>query len=85
MAGVQFLPGCGNRRVVTGAMDSTVQLLELDASPSAAPPAWRSSGGGGGGPRRHPSAAAARVEAVAPRVTVFCCHENRVKVGLAGG
>ncbi|GBF94894.1 hypothetical protein Rsub_08137 [Raphidocelis subcapitata] len=78
--GVQFLPGWGNRKIVTGAMDSTVQLLELDASPSAAPPAWRSSSGGGGNaPRRHPAAGVARVESAAPRVTVFSCHDNRVK------
>lgn len=32
--GVRFLPCSGDRRLVTGAMDSSVQLHVLDASPS---------------------------------------------------
>ncbi len=66
--GVQILPCTGNTKVVTGAMDNMVHLLEMDASPSShlASPASSqriSDAGGGGGqgsrrgrgglPRRH--------------------------------
>lgn len=73
--GVQFLPGSGDSKLVTGAMDFTVQLHELDTPPAAAPPEWRPPPGGGAA-RRH---AGARVRRVTPRTTVFACHENRVK------
>lgn len=81
--GVQFLPHSNNSKIVTGAMDSTVQLLELEGNPAAAPPAWRRrNGSAAGGGRRHAGAggAGAAVRAATPRATVFCCHTNRVKV-----
>lgn len=82
--GVKFLPASGDRRLVSGAMDHTVQLHTLERLPTAAGP----------GPGAAAAAAAAlagppgvvrggqqqRQRAVAAATTVFSCHRGRVKV-----
>ena len=62
-------------RIVSGAMDSQVQLHTLDALPSASQLPLRS--GGPHGMRRHPDLAGVAVSA---RTQVFQCHRSRVKV-----
>ncbi|GMH35920.1 hypothetical protein BSKO_03788 [Bryopsis sp. KO-2023] len=86
---VQFLPCTGDRLMVSGAMDHTVQLHHLDVDP-AGPLKYPSkaaaqSGGrqGGNGETRHwrgiRSPPAHEVIEVDPQTTVYSCHRSRVK------
>ncbi|GLI68626.1 hypothetical protein VaNZ11_013104 [Volvox africanus] len=87
--GVQFLPCTGDRKIVTGAMDDTVQLHDLEASPAtvaglgsseAAAARAGQQGAAGGGmaiPRR--VAAPKPVRVVMPRTKVYLSHKDRVK------
>ncbi|GFR41420.1 hypothetical protein Agub_g2104, partial [Astrephomene gubernaculifera] len=85
--GCCFLPCSGDMRLVTGAMDDTVQLHELDAAP-AAQQGWVSGAGrqstaaaAGGGPalRRRVGSASSHLQLVTPRTRVFYSHKDRVK------
>jgi WD and tetratricopeptide repeat-containing protein 1 len=85
--GVAFLPQHNNSRIISGAMDYTVQLHELDAGAFNIQPKYRSSSSSSGGSngartgmRRHPPAP--QLHQVVPRTSVFHCHKSRVKVGV---
>lgn len=71
--GVKFLPLNDDRRLVSGAMDYTVQMHTLECSPApvAAGAPMGASGGAGRGARRAPAVS----------TTVYSCHRGRVKVG----
>ena len=76
--GVKFLPASGDKRLVSGAMDYTVQLHTLDRCPLTGPPEvyWAGPMGYVRPPRSHRRPNAATV--------VFNCHRGRVKVGWCG-
>lgn len=69
--GVQFLPSSGGKTLISGAMDSTVQLHHLDAEPETK--------------FRYPSAVGRPAGVgrdcveVTPRTEIFSCHRERVK------
>ena len=71
--GVRFLYGSNDRKIVTGAMDYSVQLHELDCNPHTRQTSVRQSTG----MRRHPDSG---VQGVPVSTTVFSCHQGRVKV-----
>ncbi|EFJ39457.1 hypothetical protein VOLCADRAFT_100946 [Volvox carteri f. nagariensis] len=83
--GVQFLPCTGDRRIVTGAMDNTVQLHDMEASPMSAAAAARAVGRQGAAGSRagdhvlRRRVAAANVRLVVPRTKVYLSHRDRVK------
>ncbi|EFN53955.1 hypothetical protein CHLNCDRAFT_136223 [Chlorella variabilis] len=68
--GVRFLPQTGDSRLVTGAMDYTVQLHQLDTPPDSQPRPLR----GASGMRRNPDTAAT---AASVRTVVYTCHRSR--------
>ncbi|KAK9863498.1 hypothetical protein WJX84_002533 [Apatococcus fuscideae] len=70
--GVKFLPCSGSSKIVTGAMDYTVQLHQLDASPDTKQTPIRSTR-----PRRQ--APDASSTPVAVHTTLYSCHKARVK------
>ncbi|KAG2497866.1 hypothetical protein HYH03_004132 [Edaphochlamys debaryana] len=78
--GAQFLPCTGDRRVVTGAMDDTVQLHDLESSPATGGP-----GRGGARARQQAQPGMRRqvgvgnVQLVMPRTKVYLSHKDRVK------
>eukprot|EP00803_Ostreobium_quekettii_P007036 evm.model.scf_447EXC.1 EVM.evm.TU.scf_447EXC.1 scf_447EXC:3250-9777(-) len=63
--GVHFLPCTGDRMVVSGSMDHTVNLHRLDSLKAEARADWAPRGRGAG--------------EVDPRTTVYACHRGRVK------
>ncbi|KAK9827817.1 hypothetical protein WJX74_003555 [Apatococcus lobatus] len=69
--GVKFLPCSSSSKVVTGAMDYTVQLHTLDAPPHTKQTPIRSTR-----PRRQPDASSTPV---AVHTTLYGCHKGRVK------
>ncbi|KAL4428996.1 hypothetical protein ABPG77_006035 [Micractinium sp. CCAP 211/92] len=73
--GVRFLPQTSDARLVTGAMDYTVQLHQLDTPPASMKPPVRTDNGGGGS-RRNPNVSATPASA---RTVVYTCHRSRVK------
>jgi len=81
--GVRFLPNCGDRQIVTGAMDQLVQLHTLESKPSRPTP--RSTAAPTGADGRGAGMALLRDIEVPPTVTVasstksFACHRGRVK------
>eukprot|EP00198_Chlamydomonas_reinhardtii_P013232 XP_001702569.1 predicted protein [Chlamydomonas reinhardtii] len=78
--GVQFLPCTGDRRVITGAMDDTVQLHDLEASPATNIPRPGSAGGSRAQPPMHRRVAStAHLQSVMPRTKVYYSHKDRVK------
>lgn len=72
--GVKFLPCSGSSKVITGAMDYTVQLHTLDAPPHTKQTPIRSTR-----LRRQPDASST---SVAVHTTLYGCHKGRVKVLL---
>lgn len=77
--GVHFLPCTGDRAVVSGSMDRTINLHRLDATCSVGGAARRiphDQGGRSRGEQMGPP-----VTDVHPRTTVYACHKGRVKVG----
>lgn len=90
--GCQILPCTSNSRVVSGAMDNTVQLHDIvrpagrhpsyrspSAGGSASAGQWSSPGAGGG--RRHQRASDdSQVMRVLANTTIYHCHTGRVKV-----
>lgn len=72
--GVRFLPCCGDTRIVTGAMDSHVQLHVLDAPPDKAHA--RARGEMNGSRLRQDG----RPTTVSTHTTKYMCHSKRVKV-----
>ena len=89
--GVRFLPCTGDSMLVSGAMDHTVQLHVLDASPHAVPPASRSSSSRAAMPDTTAGTAAAGrqqragLQVVTPRTSTYHCHRSRVKVRQGPG
>jgi WD and tetratricopeptide repeat-containing protein 1 len=83
--GVKFLPHTGNTRLVTGAMDYTVQLHELEAAPLSHSPQYSSRvwPGRPAAARRAAAAPVLQSQRVAARHSVYNCHTSRVKVGWA--
>ncbi|KXZ56155.1 hypothetical protein GPECTOR_1g132 [Gonium pectorale] len=84
--GAQFLPCTGDRRIITGAMDDTVQLHDLEDSPAAGGGGGGSSarsgrqGAVGGGPAaQRRTGAASNLQLVMPRTKVYLSHKDRVK------
>ena len=71
--GVQFLHVCGDSKLVTGAMDHTVQLHEIDCCPADIHPAVRHRTS----MRRHPDST---VQGIPVRTKIFHCHHGRVEV-----
>jgi hypothetical protein len=80
--GVRFLPQSNDTRLVTGAMDHSVQLHQLETAPAAMKLPLR--GGGGddsGSPQGQAGGGAAGSPARASvRSVVYACHRSRVKV-----
>jgi WD and tetratricopeptide repeat-containing protein 1 len=70
--GVQFLPCSNDTKLVSAAMDHTVQLHELDREEVKA---WRRSSVGSGGVRTATQTASKS----------YYCHTNRVKVCQSAG
>ncbi|PRW39165.1 WD and tetratricopeptide repeats 1-like [Chlorella sorokiniana] len=70
--GVRFLPQTGDTRLVTCAMDYTVQLHQLDTPPASLHPPVRAASS----TRRHPNLA---TTAASVRSVVYSCHRSRVK------
>lgn len=70
--GVRFLPQTGDARLVTGAMDYTVQLHQLDDLPAAMHPPVRTASS----TRRQPNLATTTANV---RSVVYSCHRSRVK------
>ncbi|KAK9823623.1 hypothetical protein WJX72_004300 [[Myrmecia] bisecta] len=70
--GVQFLPESGNRQLVTGAMDCSVQCHRLDACPDMVQRSRRQRSS----MRRHRDASTVPVPV---HSTVYNCHTSRVK------
>ncbi len=73
--GVRFLPCSGNRRLVTGAMDCSVQLHILDAAPSTHARAKRERNTVRWVPDE-------TNEPISSHSTKYLCHSKRVKVIL---
>eukprot|EP00877_Chromochloris_zofingiensis_P010684 jgi/Chrzof1/586/Cz01g21100.t1 len=76
--GVQFLPSTDNTKIVSGAMDYTVQLHELDGCPSYKDSCNLRRRRGTNESRRS-GAAQHETKSVQPRTTVYHCHKSRVK------
>lgn len=77
--GVHILPCTNNSKIVSGAMDHTVQLHELppaDLGTSIRQPSQRISNGS----RRHQQTRP--LQTAQQRTTVYYCHSSRVKVGF---
>ena len=74
--GVQFLPHSGDQILISGAMDTMVQLHRLDAPPETKfcyPSALDTSASSTLGPQ------ATNCVEVSPGTIVFSCHQGRVK------
>ena len=69
--GVRFLHQSGDSKLVTGAMDNSVQLHTLDSSPHVAGSALRPG---------TPETPNQTVQGVPVHTTVYPCHQGRVKV-----
>jgi WD40 repeat protein len=80
--GVKFLPNTSNTRLVTGAMDYTVQLHELEAAPLSHPPQYSSRvwPGRPAAARRAAATPVLQSQRVPARHSVYNCHTSRVKV-----
>lgn len=74
--GVRFLPCTGDARLVSGAMDCSVQLHTLDALPSGAKAAGDSRARLNGIPWQPRE----RAPSVPTHTTKYLCHRKRVKV-----
>ena len=71
--GVRFLHECGDSKLVTGAMDHTVQLHEIDCCPTSVQSSVRQQKS----MRRHMDTS---VQGIPVHTQVFNCHHGRVKV-----